>query len=117
MEEQFISFQTAKLAKEKGFNIESKFRYASNGRLTKKVYDFDEWCEAPTQSILQKWLREKHRIHIHFCTTTEGEWQHAIIELKTHVGFLGMGTMRDEPTFNSYEEALESGLYQALKLI
>ena len=68
MEEQLISFETAKLAKEKGFTYAYEF-YDKEGN----IVDFgivggwtdchDENYAAPTQSLLQKWLREKHDIH------------------------------------------------------
>ena len=56
MKEQLISFQLAKLAKEKGFdwrNIEIL-----------EVKSKSAFLDSTTQSLLQKWLREIHKIHI-----------------------------------------------------
>ena len=91
MKKQLISFETAKLAKELGFPIldelESRYfynisKYAPRSPhhevdteknlyrkdITCSVFDIDEEIkyhyEAPTQSLLQKWLREKHTIFI-----------------------------------------------------
>lgn len=53
--EDIISFETAKLAKEKGFDSNNE------------IYHFEDIKILgifPTQSLLQKWLREKHDIHI-----------------------------------------------------
>lgn len=82
MQEYLISFETAKLAKEKGFNIEVKtyfdfkkfgikpvefFGKLNANDLTKWDDDLRQntsanYISAPTQSLLQKWLREKHKI-------------------------------------------------------
>ena len=62
MEEQVISFETAKLAKEKGFNIKTLFAYNLLGVTNNsfKIYrgkDFDEFsntfCFTPTHCIVE----------------------------------------------------------------
>lgn len=93
--EDYCSFETAKLLKEKGFSENTICRYANVGGITEKWYDdyrervlrFD-WEEgylieplkepkdqyeiigdtipAPTQSLALKWLREVHKIIISF---------------------------------------------------
>ena len=79
-----------------------------------------EWKElmktlvlAPTQSLLQKWLREVHKISIKiddYYTNSRVRFDYNICEL---------GSQEDNPVgiFETYEEALETGLYQALKQI
>jgi len=109
MQEQLISYQVAKLAKEKGFNISGENIY-ENKELLCEV-EFKNWNNgtlcllAPTQSLLQKWLREIHNIFI----TVNINLYCAIF----HNNDFYMVT--DE--YNSYEEALEFGLFEALKLI
>ena len=136
MTEQLISFETAKLAKEKGFNEVCLDTYTSDGTLFDRYeIDFDdlknkslkelfevvnsqcdnEFITAPTQSLLQKWLREIHNIHmvIHhsitdsFRTTVNNPMWRTGTEMKYIHGKIG----------KTYEEALESGLQEALKLI
>lgn len=69
--------------------------------------------EAPTQSLLQKWLREKHNIHIgvyynkNSCVWDVECWHVDDVE-PFYYGNI---------EFNTYEEALENGLQEALKLI
>jgi len=137
MEEQLISFETAKLAKEKGFDelcityykIENKKCYHhirragyhkgkfyklrnSNMSLTKNKHDR---FSAPTQSLLQKWLRESHNINIfisgfgisHYSVT----YQYSI--LKTPMS----GVLDHDNIYTTYEEALEAALQKALELI
>ena len=78
MEDQLISFETAKLAIEKGFNISVLNCYNENEELGDfedySIVDFNSFpivkgsnmnmYSAPTQTLLQRWLREKHDIHI-----------------------------------------------------
>lgn len=76
--------------------------------------------EAPTQSLLQKWLREVHNIHI------GGEVRWNNFENEEIIYEFWIKDMREvkvskriftEPSCLSYEEALEKGLQEALKLI
>ena len=70
MEEQRISFETAKLAKEKGFNLVVSTAYCEEGVLRSCNPDFylkgyhnqGMASLAPTQSLLQRWLRERHNV-------------------------------------------------------
>ena len=103
MEEQLISFETAKLAKEKGWDGDF---VESHKILT-------------TQSLLQKWLREIHGIEVeirkHFacyniiriCIYDEAR------DLNDDVDLNGL----EFKDFKTYEEALEVGLQEALKQI
>lgn len=113
-----IQFPTAKLAKVKGFDSKTLFCYLENGDLQYSSGDLDDHEEynhnkwdnysAPLQFELQKWLREKHNIHIEiyfnqrlYCVCTIGKG-----EIKD-LGF----------EFKTYEDALEQGLLEGLKLI
>lgn len=141
MEEQLISYKTAAVAKHKGFNEPCQFWFPDWS--TQTIYDsldhgysqFPERSElvkgygditlAPTQSLLQKWLREFYKIHIEIELTDNTKYFHfsyiiitsndrnyydseMIDEAKTHV---------NSEKFSTYEEALEEGLYEALKLV
>jgi hypothetical protein len=143
MTEQLVSFETAKLAKEKGFVAGSSHYYEQaktsqkdkqdgysgafgwkkgetnlQSDYTKNSSDIgnSSWfiCEAPTQSLLQKWLREKHCLHIQL-GGSEGEigkWFYACTPLGTFPT-----SITCSPSYNSFEEALEAALFTALKLI
>lgn len=118
MEDQLISFETAKLAKEKGFWQEVGFsKYDSKGNLWHVFETCPEdrlsTCVAPTQSLLQKWLRGKHRIIV------------IVLPFKDHQSDVNdcyefrpkiVGKIAFD-LCNSYEEALEKGLQEALKQI
>ena len=121
MTDQLISFETAKLAKEKGFNlnfptavyIEEGDLWISqnllNERITGKPFPKILFT-APTQSLLQKWLREvqKTDIIINVTSTTNEYW--------SSIPNFIRGTWKSD-CFKTYEEALEQGLIEALKLI
>lgn len=142
MKEQLISFETAKLAKEKGFESviglghrKPRGNYFNsdgelNGDVTKELVNKDfKSIAAPTQSLLQKWLREEHQLYVMI------EETHTYA-LKTRIGFYAkIVTPSGEDEFDehgfrfikklyydtwfdsTYENALEKGLEEALKLI
>ena len=124
MKDELISFETAKLAKEKGFNEYCKYVHDTFDNI-EEWDDGDEkhknsyknasvYYSAPTQSLLQKWLREVHGIYIDVKIDTIGirndKYAKRVYKLETEI-----------PLFNykyqKYEEALEAGLQEALKLI
>ncbi len=119
MKDELISFETAKLAKEKGFNIDSgncfdeKQNRYSWDMLTwfndseNKHLQFDETLNPiyyrPTQSLLQKWFREIHDINIWaYQPNISGYWGHSL---------------ENKARYDTYEEALERGLEEGLNLI
>lgn len=86
MEEQLVSFEVAKLAKEKRFpqqcTSSSKIYYNNEGKLNvnyyRNSYDRDIDILAPTQSLLQKRLREKHNIILLVYPTVMRRYPHSI---------------------------------------
>lgn len=81
-------------------------------------YDFDV-TPIPTQSILQKWLREKHKIHIQI--EVVGQFIEGDNKFYSQVILFGENKWISKFVSNklkySYEEALEKALFKALKLI
>lgn len=120
IQEEFVTLETAKLLKEKGFdepcsisiNIEDGRKYMSNrtnSEVPKKV------CTQPPQSIAQKWLREIKGLHIEISYLYGDYWYYDILTIPDH-DLVGLS---DRPLvhYKSYEEALEAGIQEALKLI
>lgn len=74
---------------------------------------------ASNQSLLQKWLREKHNIHIY----VEPFWKNNEDALNPkaipeYVGWVLTTDDEDEPVyFKTYEDALESALIEGLNEI
>jgi len=116
MKDELVSFETAKLAKEKGFDIYQPYRYDDE----KRIYhgrDQTFNINAPTQSLLQKWLREVHNIHIqvHFINNSY-LLKIKYFEKESIVDF-NIKNYRYKTRYKTYEEALEVALLEALKLI
>lgn len=123
MTEELVTLETAKLLKEKGFNepcmiamnIEDGRQYGTNrtnSELPIKV------CSHPTQSIAQKWLRETKNIHIcvYNCACGYG-YEISKADNGTHMASSVYKGPNDGDKWDTYEETLEAGLQEALKLI
>lgn len=155
MKEQLIEFETAKLAKEKGFDIKTKNSFANKKAISYNQYARDDIREEgefhvvnkpeesgvdgtylhnkfvserfyqPTQSLLQKWLREEHDMHIEIELVDNSrtyQWEYVIITSKDRdyndeECFDSAKRLFNNEDFETYEEALEKGLQEALKLI
>jgi hypothetical protein len=122
MTDTLISFETAKLAKEKGFYDTSSGYAYFFGKLQRcdgQVYNPKDRCDASTQSLLQKWLRETHDIHVTvFTFYRDGIFIHRVCKVMKHTTIWSMEeSSMSFREFHKYEEALEIGLQEALKLI
>ena len=139
MEEQLISFETAKLAKEKGFNEYSTHLYTigfgsiKEDKIVRKHGNYEEndkllqpiklgntqphLALAPTQSLLQKWLREVYDINVTILIC--GFDYHSFILHDKNRKYIK--TVDNPTTYenhkNNYEDTLDKGLQEALKLI
>ena len=128
-EEDYVSFDTAKMLKNKGFDEFCRYTYmenensvgitvSTNSKLPKEVYSMPTLWEA------QKYLREKHNCYIQI--TYEA--------YKTGVNYLvqvlfyepndddcwsnkSTGKYGDNAEFDSFEDALSFGILEALKRI
>lgn len=123
MTEEFVTLETAKLLKEKGFNEYCKnvidignilrvTLYRTNSNLPKQCFSL------PTQSLAQRWLRETKNLHIEIYRSAVG-YGYAIVKADN-------GTWQEDDDskgtndgglWDTYEEALEAGLVECLKLI
>ena len=142
MEDTRITFETAKLAKEKGFpqepnrlkipyyNYKGEFKGDVKDWLRKYLRKEDtsdvESVSAPTQSLLAKWLREKYDIEINITRMPPEAIKSSFNKGNKRIKKYNMwvwnlnGNPRIENSslfFDNYEEALEIGLQEALKLI
>jgi hypothetical protein len=124
---ELIKFDTAKLAFEKGFidvHLLTWLFYEKDGRFFNQEYEIgnpDYICS--TQSELQTWLRDEHKIIVvpvysyndnpHYSVHIE-----IIEEMERDENSVLISGIDFEPMlFETYEEALERGLVEALKLL
>jgi len=118
MQDELIKYQTAKLAKEKGFNLDNYLIIDDeNPRNLSSNFnprEYQPWYLSITQSLLQRWLREKHDIHVSPQTGLGHDvwWSYIWIEISTNDILFDK-----DGSFDTFEQALEEGLYTALKLI
>ena len=71
--EDYVSFETAKLLKEKGFNEGCSTTYTSNGLFhTHNYRPLVEDIFAPTLQMAMKWLRLKHNLSVEVYRTACG---------------------------------------------
>lgn len=127
IEEKLIEYSTAKLAKEKGFNHIKANCFGDN-----MVYQLPEgilinalngnttsgYILAPTQSLLAKWLREVHNIHIEisFGHNEEDTWYDYYIHT-IKLGFEDSILYESTAGIMNYEACLEEALIHALNMI
>lgn len=63
--EDYVSFEVAKLLKEKGFDVNCYTHYSSNGQNVYYNYQTpSDGINMPTLQMAMKWLREVHNIHV-----------------------------------------------------
>lgn len=128
MEETLIQFETGQLAKDKGFNIpcdarwwtECCAKWMENKQGAVKCNNSSENSIArPTQSLLQKWLRQTHGIKVwcepHEFSSSDG-WAYNILARRE--GLVTVSKSNQASSVHlTYEQALEEGLLEALKHI
>lgn len=120
--DEIVTYEVAKLAKEKGFPIKEIecWHYEYDGRPTKEIIDERQYPNI-TQSLLQRWLREERGIQIYIDSdldfddeTFVYEWQIANKENFDNGGFVIRGYNSEEP-HSTYELALEDALKYVLE--
>ena len=118
MKEQIVNFETGKLAGDNGFLKEwCNLAYSADDQ---KLYmDTGSYTDypAPTQSLLQKWLREVHDIEI---LVYNSYYYKTGRKYYVDILFVEKGDLKTftaKLTFDFYEEALEKGLQYALERI
>lgn len=123
MTEELVTLETAKLLKEKGFNEYCKDVISDKGLMMETIFRTSKdlpksFYSCPMQSIAQKWLRETKNLHIEIYRSAVG-YGYAIVKADN-------GTWQEDDDsrgpndgglWDTYEEALEAGIQEALKLI
>ena len=108
IEESYVSFETARMLKEAGFEADCDFIMDDDG---KRLY-------SPTQSLAARWLREKHRIALDVAfipPSVDGDvWQYFVGEM---YDMIWEGVYETGRQYATYAQAMEAGLQEAIKLI
>lgn len=124
IKEDYVSFETAKLLKEKGFNEECFALYNPDGVLIQsgirlnniQVGRVKGSYSAPTQQMAMRWLREVHNIFIiiepYFYDYVNEKTSSYIPSLWQGDNYYENITSKDYP---SYEEAVETTIKYCLE--
>lgn len=120
--EDYVSFEVAKLLKEKGFDIPCEYFYV-DGKLVKShgydcnwnegesLYtDYKNECSAPTLQMAMKWLREGKNVIIELHYQYWRDW-YALVSSENPLGIIAKTT----DSYSSYEEACEAGIKYCLE--
>lgn len=124
IEESYVSFGTAKMLREAGFDVPCATLYTSDGvedyTSVPVNQNFGGDFSRPTQALAARWLREVHKIVVDASfippSTDGGDWRYSIGNNMGDMVWIGDYVSSDE-YYGTYEQALEAGLQEALKLI
>ena len=124
--EDYVSFEIAKLLKEKGFTLPVKNYYSlytedAKHNLQKKYGAKKNWnsfalaVSRPSQSLVMKWLREEKNVQIEIAIVGTDTWESPT---KWLYGFRCQTKDiidRRNADFSSYEEACEAAIKHCLE--
>ena len=132
IEESYVSFDTAKLLKEAGFDVPCRgiYRVYRMGNYVFREYDRkytkDDLCWniedgfqyeylAPTQALAARWLREVYNVAIYSLYDDDMEQWFYVVDAFTKNPVINGFQSGSE--YDDYESAFEDGLREAIKLI
>lgn len=118
--EQYVEFETAKLLKEKGFDVRCRKGYWSDKQLC--LQPCSNSADAPvyacpTQSLAMRWLREVHNIYLQFNPYwAEGDMRNPCNWYWTWISLENIHEA-DRPSYGgkTYEECAENAIKYCLE--
>lgn len=133
--EDYVSFEVAKLLKEKGFNIKCSHYWGQDK--DQAILDWEgfkftkEWLEinnnfykdvwpAPTLYETQKWIRLSYGIYVYpsvYLSKDNDESCNYIVDAYKYNNDYWEAFIINTIKYETYEEALNAGILEALKLI
>lgn len=135
IQEQYVTFEVAKLLKEKVFNEEVRTYYDEFGKEHDLSDDFsdikntdidaypefvdslDFHCTRPTQQMAMRWLREIHNLYIEIQIDYRQETNYKALWFASILKFCSSGNIRKGNVQNklSYESAAEAAIKYCLE--
>ena len=120
--EDYVSFETAKLLKEKWFDEKCYCHYSLDGKTQYWNYQTpSDGISCPTFQMAMKWLREVHKLHIEFFLNQDVQDEEDVIENYYHFNVSRLDRFANEggdcKFYNSYEEACEAAIKYCLEVL
>lgn len=115
--EDYVSFETAKLLKEKGFDEKCNMAYFNKTLVDYTMFGFclgGDLLDCPTLQMATKWLRETFEIHCQIdcpIVAFKFNWRYGIRDLDKDEWV----TLRDMGDYDTYEEACEAAIKYCLE--
>lgn len=116
---EICTYEVCKLAKEKGFDIPTIGYYLIDTEDLCKTFVYNNWNDnticysAPTQSLLQRWLREEKGYYVYpFFCNEELKWTYVVRE-KT--GDMWIPLIGETYYYDCFDEAMEDALKYVLE--
>ena len=110
--EDYVSFESAKLLKEKGFDEECYLHYSSDGKTQHWNYQSPvDGISAPTLQMTMKWLREIHQLHIGILVA----YNYFPRRYRYHIMHTENVETYSQKDFDTYEQACESAIKYCLE--
>lgn len=130
IQEEYITLETAKLAKEKGFNElvdtlykDGIFKFNTSHTLSKFPQSIsnnglsDKCFSAPTKYILERWLRERHNVNIAVYPTMSYYRNVETTKYAFTRFHKAVAKFHSDITYETHDEAFEAALQNALNYI
>ena len=130
--EDYVSFEVAKLLRNKGFDIKCRYYYIQ----TKEMFEIDtkyhtalttqelsdlqiigekeDRYAAPTQAMVMKWLREVHKLYIEITPSSKTN-EFIVDSYRIDIVTRFFDTIYVSSGYNTYEEACEAAIKYCLE--
>ena len=120
IEESYVSFNTAKMLKEAGFDVPCTSQYTEGKSIWNVGYpdNFNQYefgYSRPTQALAERWLREVYNVAIYSLYDDDMEQWFYVVDAFTKNPVINGSQSGSE--YDDYESAFEDGLREAIKLI
>ena len=120
IQEDYVSFETSKLLKESGFDVNCYTHYSSNGQNVYYNYQTpSDGINMPTLQMAMKWLREVHKLFIQVCivphTTVTMEQKYYFFSIHKDRRNLAFRDGFPNTYYSTYEEACEAAIKYCLE--
>jgi len=116
MKEAYVSYDVAKLLREKGFNWPTIEYYSSSGSIYRFTDGIADICgimsyQRPTQQMAMRWLREERGIHIYPIPVTGFNY---VVSVYVEDGNKVHNRILSRSGRHAYEDAVEAALQYVL---